>query len=176
MTKCDMCGIGEAAVHLTEVVNDKVTKLHLCEKCAKEKSEEMQSHFGLTDLISGLMDFGPQQMTEEELPRGSVTTCGFCGMTYSEFQKYGKLGCGKCYEAFEDQLSVLLRNIHGSDRHVGKMAFKGACAMPEQEKMKALREELETLIRAEEFEKAAVIRDRIKELEEKVDKQVENGS
>ncbi len=163
--KCDICGTREAAVHLTEVVNDKVTKLHLCEQCAREKSEEMQSHFGLTDLISGLMDFEPQQMQEEEAPPGKVVQCGFCGMSYTGFQKSGKLGCGKCYEAFEDKLSVLLRRIHSSDRHVGKMPFKGARVMPEQEKMRRLKEELEVLIRSEEFEKAAVIRDRIRELE-----------
>ena len=173
--KCDICGIRDATVHLTEVVNDKVTKLHLCEQCAKEKSEEMQSHFGLTDLISGLMDFGPQQMRDEEVSRGNVVTCGSCGMSYAEFQKSGKFGCGKCYEAFEAELSVLLRSIHSSNRHVGKMPFKGMSVVSKSEKIKRLKEELETLIRVEEFEKAAVIRDRIKDLEMTVEPKGENG-
>ncbi|MBU0571053.1 MAG: UvrB/UvrC motif-containing protein [Candidatus Omnitrophica bacterium] len=174
--KCDECGIREAAIHLTEVVNDKVTKLHLCEQCAREKSKEMQSHFGLTDLISGLMDFGPQQRQEAASPRGKGPTCGSCGMSYSEFQKFGKLGCGKCYEAFEDKFSSLLRSIHGSDKHIGKMPFRGTSVVPEQEKMRQLKEELEALIRSEEFEKAAVMRDRIRELEETVEKHGEDGS
>ena len=55
---CDICGKKEATVHLTEIVNDKMTKLHLCEECAKEKGAEMEEHFGLSDLLAGLTDLG----------------------------------------------------------------------------------------------------------------------
>ena len=91
--KCNICEKEDATVHLTEVVNDKVSKFHLCEKCAKEKSEEMQSHFELTDLLSGLMDFGPAA-SGEQAETGTGTKCALCGMTYFNFQKTGKLGCG----------------------------------------------------------------------------------
>ena len=83
--KCEVCGTKDADVHLTEVVNDKVTKLHLCEQCARAKSEEMQSHFGLTDLLSGLMDFGPTASGERAEDVGG-TKCSLCGMTYFNFQ------------------------------------------------------------------------------------------
>ena len=56
---CDVCHAKEATVHLTEIINNKITKLHLCEQCAREKSEEMEEHFGLADLLSGLADFAP---------------------------------------------------------------------------------------------------------------------
>ena len=167
--KCDICGIREAVVHLTEVVNDKVTKFHLCEECAKEKSEEMQSHFGLTDLLSGLMDFGPA-LEEEGTGRAVKVTCPGCGMSYRDFQKAGKLGCGKCYETFADNLGNLLRRIHGSDKHIGKMPFKGEKVAKEQQDLQRLKRELNKLVRQEEFEKAAVLRDRIKELEKELDK------
>ncbi len=79
--KCNICGVKEATVHLTEVVNDNVTKLHLCEQCAKTKSDEMQSHFGLTDLLAGLMDFGPA-VPNEELREDIKLKCPGCGMTH----------------------------------------------------------------------------------------------
>ena len=165
--KCDICHVREATVHLTEVVNDKVTKLHLCEQCAKVKSKEMQSHFGLTDLLSGLMDLGPA-MPEGQVKKDSAVKCPLCGMSYYDFQRTGRLGCGKCYEKFEKNLSVLLRKIHGSDKYIGKMPFKGESVLKDQQNIRRLKNELNELIQTEEFEKAALLRDRIKELEEKM--------
>ena len=165
--KCDMCGDPNPIVHITEVINDKTTKLHLCEECAKTKSEEMQSHFGLNDLLSGLMDFSASDL-KGEIEKEVKLKCGGCGMSYLEFQNSGKLGCGKCYSAFNNELSDLLRKIHGSERHIGKMPFKGESTRKEQKDLKRLRNELAELIIKEEFEKAAVLRDRIKDLEKQV--------
>jgi protein arginine kinase activator len=165
--KCDVCHVREASVHLTEVVNDNVTKLHLCEECAKAKGEEMQSHFGLTDLLSSLMDFGPS-LTHEEVQKSKVLKCKGCGMIYHDFQKSGKLGCSECYETFRKDLVVLLKKIHGSDKHVGKMPFVSKEAEADQEKIQRLKTELDQLILTEEFEKAVLVRDRIKDIENKM--------
>jgi len=165
--ECDICHKREATVHLTEVVNENVTKLHLCEKCAKQKSEEMQSHFGLSDLLSGLMDFVPT-VPEETAEAGSGLRCDTCGMTYRDFQKTGRLGCGKCYEKFERNLGELLKKIHGSDRHIGKMPLVGKAEPEEEEDLRRLKGELDGLVRSEEFEKAAVLRDRIRAIEDKI--------
>ncbi len=51
--KCQLCNNNEATVHLTEIINNKVSKLHICEECAREKGQEMESHFGLSDLLAG---------------------------------------------------------------------------------------------------------------------------
>ncbi|MBU1083823.1 MAG: UvrB/UvrC motif-containing protein [Candidatus Omnitrophota bacterium] len=163
--KCNICGMNEASVHLTEVINEQVTKLHLCEQCAKDKSEEMQAHFGLTDLLSGLMDLG-SPMAEGALEEGLAVKCPVCSMTFYDFQKTGRFGCGGCYETFQKNLSELLRKIHGSDRHVGKRPFSSKSEKEgHQVDIKRLREELNELVLKEEFEKAAVVRDRIKDLE-----------
>jgi len=86
-------------------------------------------------------------------------------MTYYDFQKKGRLGCGKCYGTFQKKLAELLKKIHGSDRHVGKTPYKEEKPRKGAEDLERLRGELEELIKKEEFEKAAVLRDRIKELE-----------
>ncbi len=163
--KCNVCGIREATVHLTEVINGEVAKMHICDQCAKDKSEEMQSHFGLTDLLSGLMDMSPV------VPGGQLDTdeglkCSGCGMTYFDFQKSGRLGCGKCYEEFAPDLSELLKKIHGSDRHVGKAPYAGADTEEKREDLQRLKQELDKLVREEKFEKAAVLRDKIAEAED----------
>lgn len=71
-------------------MNDKVTKLHLCEECAKDKGTEMEEHFGLGDLLAGLTDLG--SAVEPEI-LGSAK-CPACGFTYQDFKKIGRLGCG----------------------------------------------------------------------------------
>ena len=164
--KCDMCGKDNATVHLTEITDGEVKKLHLCEGCAKEKSEEMQSHFGLTDLLSSLMDFEPA-MSESMVKESTAVKCPQCGMTYYDFQKGGRLGCGKCYEVFQKKLADLLRKIHGSDRHVGKAPYKVEKVTKDAEDLVRMKEELDNMVRNEQFEKAAVLRDRIRELENK---------
>src|SRR3989338_413061 len=114
---CEICGRKEATVHLTEIVNEKVTKLHLCEDCAREKGSEMEEHFGLNDLLAGLADLGAT--IEPEMME--TIKCPSCGFTYHEFKKVGRLGCGACYESFKKHLVPLLKRIPGSDRHVGKV-------------------------------------------------------
>ena len=120
--QCDVCQKKEATVHLTEIINDKMTKLHLCEQCAREKSEEMEEHFGLADLLSGLTDLVPVVDKKEDVA-DTILKCSSCGFTFQNFRRMGRLGCPKCYDTFKAQLNPLLRKIHGSDSHIGKMVM-----------------------------------------------------
>ena len=87
---CDICGKSEATVHLTEIVNEEVTKLHLCEACAREKGAEMEEHFGLSDLLAGLSDIGAQ-LEPEGVETGKGPACGF---TFQKFLKVRPVGGG----------------------------------------------------------------------------------
>lgn len=160
---CDICGKKEATVHLTEIVNDKMTKLHLCEDCAREKGSEMEEHFGLSDLLAGLSDIGTTVGPEvvEDI------RCPNCGFTYQDFRKMGRLGCSECYEAFKKQLAPLLKRIHGSDRHVGKVPLTVGKTVKDTKNLQELKMRMEKSIQAEEFEEAARLRDQIRDLEKK---------
>ena len=158
---CDICGKREATVHLTEIVNDKVTKLHLCEECARDKGAEMEDHFGLSDLLAGLADLGPNAAPEVV----ESIKCPTCGFTYHDFKKVGRLGCGECYEAFRKQLAPLLKRIHGADRHVGKIPVRAGKTVKDTRNLQDLKIKMEKAIQSEEFEEAAKLRDKIRELE-----------
>jgi len=160
--KCDVCKTKEATVHLTEIINDKVTKLHLCAQCAREKSQEMEEHFGLADLLSGLADLVPQQGAEKEKYQEAGIKCASCGFTFQDFRKMGRLGCQACYDTFAGQLSPLLRKIHGTDSHVGKMPVKKEAVCAKAVLVSDLKARLEKAIKLEEFEEAARIRDQIR--------------
>ncbi len=159
---CDICGKKKATVHLTEIVDGQMTEMHLCENCAHEKSVQMEQQFGLADLLAGLSDFGKQVVDQQQ----EKLACPRCGLTYDDFKKFGRLGCSGCYAAFREQLSVLLKKIHGSNRHYGKAPE--ALSQFEKDKneiLRDLRDQLDHAVHAEDFERAAELRDRIRDLE-----------
>ena len=162
---CELCKQAQATVHLTEIINEQMSELHLCEACANQKGAQVESHFGLSDLLSGLADFSK---TQEPEAAGETTTkaCPSCGMTYDDFRKVGRLGCGECYVTFKRSLGSLLKRIHGSPIHVGKSPVRllkpSKIAKGE---MMELKRKLEQAIENEAFEEAARLRDQIRRVE-----------
>lgn len=161
---CDICHKNPATVHLTEIIDNQMTELHLCETCAQEKSAQMESQFGLSDLLAGMAEFSkPQQKEMESL----ALKCSNCGMTYENFRKIGRLGCGDCYNSFRKYLAPLLKKIHGSSQHLGKSPSRITRILKKKTDLQELRNRLNTAIETEAFEEAAKIRDKIRELERK---------
>lgn len=169
---CDICGKNPATVHLTEIVDEQMNELHLCEECARQKSAQMEQQFGLSDLLAGLAEF---EKPAKEAEVATSVKCPNCGLTYADFKKIGRLGCGECYTAFKKYLAPLLKRIHGSCQHVGKSPVKITKAskkkpdldLTEKPNIAQLRQKLAKAIEMEEFEEAAKIRDQIKETEKK---------
>jgi protein arginine kinase activator len=158
---CDICGKNPATVHLTEIIEDQMNELHLCEECARQKSSQMEQQFGLSDLLAGLVEFGKPSKETEAI----TVKCANCGLAYADFKKIGRLGCGECYDAFKKYLGPLLKKIHGSNRHAGKFPIKVAKVLKKKTDIQELRSKLAKAIEEEVFEEAAKIRDQIKELE-----------
>ena len=159
---CDACKQQQATVHLTEIVNGQMTELHLCEACANQKGAQVESHFGLADLLAGLADFGKVPDSE---PEAAVKACPSCGMTYEDFRKVGRLGCAECYGTFRRSLSNLLKRIHGSTHHLGKSPARLVKPPKAKLELAELKRRLERAIEMEEFEQAARLRDQVREME-----------
>ncbi|MEE8360208.1 MAG: UvrB/UvrC motif-containing protein [Candidatus Omnitrophota bacterium] len=170
---CDVCSKKDATVHLTEIIDNKITKLHLCEDCARKKGAEMEEHFGLSDLLAGLADFESKAMPKKE----AKAKCPKCGMVYDDFKKAGRLGCAECYNVFSDSLKPLIKRVHGSVEHYGKTPisrFEAKVAPKKEFKKKKVADDIDELkgqlqraVKMEEFEEAACIRDKIREMEKK---------
>ena len=170
---CDECGKNKATVHLTEIINDQITKLNLCESCAKEKGSDVEQHFGIGDLLAALSDV---EQPAQSPPGGGPAIklrCPGCGLTYEDFKKIGRLGCSECYTVFKASLVPLLKRIHGSTQHMGKSptpelikAQKVSSKLHEE--LEAAKRELQKAVQKEEFEEAAAMRDKIKFLEKKL--------
>jgi protein arginine kinase activator len=164
---CQKCQQRESTIHFTKIVNGQATQIHLCQECAqKVQGFGFSLYPGMvSDFLQALFGMNPMEQSEQAggiLPQAK---CPGCGMTFAQIQQAGRLGCSKCYDKFEPQMELLLRRIHGAGAHVGKVPARGGANFRNKRELSQLREKLQELIQKEEFEEAAKIRDRIKELD-----------
>lgn len=159
---CDQCRERDAVLNLTQIVENAVTQLHLCEKCAAERGIETTVSMPKTAL-GGFLQAAQQQASQVA---GDAARCAACGTSLRDFRASGRLGCALCYGAFEHSLRDLLRRVHGSSKHVGRQYRPPVAEAPDRDAaLDELRERLQTAIRSEAFEMAASLRDQIRTLE-----------
>ena len=164
---CQVCGKNPATVHFTEIHDNRMTEIHVCDRCAEEKGLQATASpqkFDIADLLAGMVD----TMTSYDEERVGRVQCPRCGLLYSAFRETGRLGCAECYTAFQFQLRPLLRRIHGDTRHRGKVPARDGDGAVRSRQIQRLHDELQRAVEREEFEHAAAIRDEIKRLETEV--------
>lgn len=157
---CEKCKKNEATVHVTQVINGKKTEKHLCESCARESGDAIS----FKDIFQGLLNIteGHDKWIESE--EDSVDTCKNCGLTYDEFRHTGFLGCGECYNAFRHKLDPTIKSIHASNEHKGRIPRRSGGNMLIKREKEELKRKLLRAIDKEDFEEAARLRDKIREL------------
>ncbi|QSR86148.1 UvrB/UvrC motif-containing protein [Candidatus Methylacidiphilum infernorum] len=155
--KCAFCN-EEATVHLTQIVGEKMQKIDLCEKCAKEKGISDSMAFSLTDMLLG-------EDTSKHVAHEGELSCPQCGFTQTDFKKTGRLGCPACYQTFAEIVETILKDMHKGVVHRGKTPKKFAKVQFYQSKIKRLQEDLKKAVAQEKYEEAATIRDEIAQLE-----------
>ncbi|KXS40449.1 MULTISPECIES: UvrB/UvrC motif-containing protein [unclassified Candidatus Frackibacter] len=171
---CQECQERQATVHVTKIINNKKKEIYLCEKCAQEKGELNfgGESFSFNNLLSGLLnhDFSTKSAKSKiDLGYQGQSECASCDLSYSEFSKSGKLGCSDCYLNFEERTDKLLKRIHGSNRHTGKVPRRTGEVIRMKKEIQGLRDEMQEAVEKEEFEEAAKLRDKIKELEAEIE-------
>ncbi len=169
--KCQDCNEREAQVHLTQIVNNVKTSLNLCKQCAAARgfhSPLDNIPFPLADLLPGMGEAFSEEGGEDS---GEKLVCSNCGLTFQQFTRQGRFGCGTCYTAFRDRLEKLMRQIHGASLHRGRSPIVANSDegdedhMPVKEEAR-LQTELQKAIDSEDFERAAEIRDKLRSVRE----------
>ncbi len=166
---CQHCQKNEATTHVKTMINGEYAEYRLCPECAHELGyDNMFSDF--TADFGGLLG----SFLSAALPaRSGATHCKLCGSTMDDIKRTGKVGCSECYDTFFSELMPTIRSVHGNTGHIGKRpvieyeTIDDEKKTPEEkgESVDDLRAELKQAIEDENFERAAQLRDRIKELE-----------
>jgi protein arginine kinase activator len=157
---CEKCHKNHATFHLTESRNGETKEAHLCEECARQAGVNLNFKFSIGDILGGMLE-----SKAAPAPKPNSVRCPECGITYAEFKTKARLGCANDYEVFRTELLRLLEKIHGSTQHAGKTPHTVDAQVRKENELIRLKRDLESVVKSEDFEKAAQIRDRIKSLE-----------
>lgn len=169
MNQCQSCHEREAVVRLTQIVGDDVTTVHLCGKCAAERGIETDAGVAQTPLGAFLAAMGKGETPVAAASAGGEA-CPACGATLHDFRTSGRVGCAQCWITFEQPLRDLLRRLHGATRHTGEPYRPADTSQLTPSELRQrdraeLREELRAAIEAEQFERAAELRDQLRVLD-----------
>lgn len=166
---CEKCNKNQATVFITKVVNGNKKQINLCEHCAKEydglsfgEGMGIVSPFSFQNILSGLLDYigeAPEASKTEEI------SCKNCGTTLSDFKETGILGCSECYKNFSSTVNPVITRVQGNIEHAGKIPKKSGKGISEKKTLIKLKQELQKAIALEEYEKAAGLRDKIREIQ-----------
>ena len=155
--KCDLCS-ELATVHLTQIVNNKVHKVDLCEACAQAKGVTDPSGFSLADLLLKA-SLNPDQ------PVAGVR-CEQCGFTQNDFKKHGRFGCPACYDTFSSIIEPMLDSMHKGTAHTGKVPQRALDRKSLYDRLTKLELDLTDAIKTERYEDAARARDEINQVKQ----------
>jgi protein arginine kinase activator len=164
--KCQQCE-KPATFHITELTGGQPVEIHLCETCAKTYLTQGDS--GAPAAPSTIASVLAKQLqlgkAAEELAKLDKRACPVCGITFYEFRNQGRLGCPHDYVFFEKELTPLIANIHGETQHLGKRPRGHEGGTDEQTELIRLRRAMEDAKHKEHYERAAELRDKIRDLE-----------
>lgn len=159
---CENCGKNPATTFIKKVVNGIGVEKKLCADCAAEYGYKSFGGNSFANILSSMLENG----IYDEYSVKEIKKCENCGSTFKDISRTGKVGCYKCYDTFSAELTPFLKRVHGNVKHIGKIPNLSPLSVPnEKDKIAALRQQLNLLIKNEEFEKAAEVRDQIKALE-----------
>ncbi len=184
---CDNCHKNEATIHIQEVAKGKKKSLHLCSECASKKSPDaglgniggfnisqllydISTNFGLPGLTDALNKSDATSGKLDDKAPTKELICPVCTWNSEKLRKTGRLGCSNCYKVFKNILDKALPNMHRGKIHIGKNpAQSTAGAGPRRmQELLEFQKQLDQAIQAEEYEKAAEIRDQINDLKEEL--------
>lgn len=169
--KCQHCNQNEATTHIKRNINGNREEMHLCSECARElgvmdefRMPSMSEMFS-DSFLGNFLGAGVAAMNS----LAGVDRCSSCGSSFNDIVKSGHIGCADCYTRFEDKLEPSIRKLHGKTKHIGKFISYSEDEHKEEPKISeldSLREQLKSAINEQRFEDAAVIRDKISEIQE----------
>lgn len=168
---CEKCGEREANVKIVKIVNGEKTVEHLCEVCARQLSDFSLNYsdnisFSLPDLLSQFFNVELMQPNHTNVTStfAKQQICPKCGLTEARFTESGQVGCDQCYQTFRNWLLPLIRRVHGSVSHRGRIPERQGAQLVIEREIEKLRHDIQNAISEERFEDAATLRDRIKDL------------
>lgn len=184
--KCNNCGKNNANVRYLRNINGVKEEMNLCEECSKKlgiNNIGFNMPIDFSSFLGGFWEDFENSDLLSLMGEKEEVKCNKCNSTFEDIINTGKFGCQECYKTFESEIDELMNKIHGKNRHVGRIGKMEDAKVESIEtkqisnqedekaenksKIDELRKKLKELVKEENYEEAAKIRDAIKELENK---------
>jgi len=162
---CQQCHKNLATVRYAEVVDGKVTDLHLCAECLAQHQEKEEAGFALSGPVTSARSTTPPRV---ERTRVKIRVCKTCGTQLTQVVDSATVGCSACYNAFAQIIQPIVTNIHGGGRHMGKSPRVDDARTILRSNLQTKRSLLRSALNSENYERAAILRDEIRQLEEQL--------
>lgn len=146
--KCTICQ-SSASIFCSSIISKTIKHSYFCKEHAL-KSGILDAH------AYSLLDF-----EKESISQVNFLFCAQCQTSFEMVKKYNRFGCPNCYLVFCDYLENVINKMHKSDFHLGKIPTKGIDLEDAEKRVHFLEFELDLLVKKEQFEDAAHIRDYI---------------
>lgn len=144
-------------VVVQQVSNNVRKEVHLCLQCAAQRG--LSTHNGKLEMsLAGLFDSISNNKKNQR-------HCPVCGTSSGELSKHQRLGCPECYNIFNEELRHILEERGVGGTYTGSMPHRLANFKSVLVDRMQLKVKLEQSVALEEYEKAAMYRDRLKALD-----------
>ena len=168
--KCEKCD-KPATFHISVLTGPEPKELHFCEEHAREYLNQSAVQGELvgslaTVLAQGITKKVSLNKVAEELQELEQQTCPICGISFYDFKSRGYLGCPHDYNFFNKQIDAFVLNFHGANEHTGKVLIRKADDTQDRMLLIKYRRDLDDAVQYEDYERAALLRDKIKKLTE----------
>ena len=151
-------------MHIRQIMNGKNDmSLNLCESCAVKNGFQIgqENSIHIPALLEKLKSY-KKGLSQEDMN----VVCHNCNTTLAEVKRHGTVGCSQCYEYFDEYLSTYFRSPGENRQKGGRARGPVREVISPAEYRKALEKKLEQAVSIEDYESAAVLRDKIKALVE----------
>ena len=165
--KCDHCD-KPAVVHEVVIKAGVTSEVHLCAEHAAQKGYQVPT-VPVTQLLAQFAGPIPGVAAAQARRPAAASRCPGCGLGFAEFRQTGVLGCQGCYDAFMPQIATVIERAQaGAVHHVGRTPRRLEGLADRAAMRSKLLQELDAAVTAEQYERAASLRDRLKNLGEDV--------
>ncbi|MDA0803304.1 MAG: UvrB/UvrC motif-containing protein [Planctomycetota bacterium] len=155
--RCDVCG-KPASVHEIMINNGEKSEVHLCLEHAIEAGLSIPSAQPIAQLLAS---------QGKRRQRPPVMLCAHCGLSLADFKKSSRLGCAHCYDALGEALeAAIIATQGGATAHHGESPAHASVDEAHRLTRARLVRELEAAVTAEQYERAARLRDQLADLAE----------
>lgn len=169
---CEACGQNPPTVHYVEVVGGEKRTRAVCDECLSEKGfvidpgviQKAANH--LVEHMHELLGGGGPPVPHRPRPPEpvSIEECPGCGLSWDDFKENSRFGCGACYGHFQIEVDGVLERLHGATLHLGRIPQHAEERARRKARTSEIRAELDDAIKAEDYERAARLRDALRTL------------